>query len=621
MTYRILSLNGALGYSFPEESLEEAMKLKIDLIADDGGSMDAGPYYLGSGKSAFKVPSLKRDFSLILKAAIKQNCPIVLGSCGMSGDTPHMNIMMDIAREVFEEEGVKDIKVAIISSHIEPSLISNRLEELTPLGKMPPLTVKDVEKSRIVAAMGIAPFIAALNEGAQVILAGRACDVAIFASDPVRRGMDPGLAYQTGHILECGSLACDPGSASDCLIAEFRDNKEVIFTPPNVARKATPYSIAAHSLYEESHPGLQYYPEGVLVLDETDYFDVPPRSAGIKNVKFVNRPLSIKLEGSRCIGKRIVSYLPLKDTVVSAEDPFIDKYLVYGLSGVEKKRVLPGEEEIGILITIKGEIEEEVASLASIVKGYLLHFGYPGRIATAGNLAFPISPLELVRREKDGSFTGLVISGTREPLFIKQKDSIFDNVRELTRAQYPGLYEKCKIDFIVADIEKPLMLIDTIAETDEEAKELHAEELNKAEKYIDPSRPSYCNVYGGDTYIWSIYHIWNNEEAIKEHLFPVKLYNARGRDWEFIKELYPRYEETGLKDYRGCIDEKKLGVIEKVTHKNPPVEYRPLLEMVRVLRTKDAGINTITCDIFFKNERSEERRVGKECRSRWSPYH
>ena len=25
--------------------------------------------------------------------------------------------------------------------------------------------------------------------------------------------------------------------------------------------------------------------------------------------------------------------------------------------------------------------------------------------------------------------------------------------------------------------------------------------------------------------------------------------------------------------------------------------------------------------VFYVNERSEERRVGKECRSRWSPYH
>src|SRR2546429_9752345 len=26
-------------------------------------------------------------------------------------------------------------------------------------------------------------------------------------------------------------------------------------------------------------------------------------------------------------------------------------------------------------------------------------------------------------------------------------------------------------------------------------------------------------------------------------------------------------------------------------------------------------------DMSFANQRSEERRVGKECRSRWSPYH
>ena len=25
--------------------------------------------------------------------------------------------------------------------------------------------------------------------------------------------------------------------------------------------------------------------------------------------------------------------------------------------------------------------------------------------------------------------------------------------------------------------------------------------------------------------------------------------------------------------------------------------------------------------VFYKQKRSEERRVGKECRSRWSPYH
>ena len=32
-------------------------------------------------------------------------------------------------------------------------------------------------------------------------------------------------------------------------------------------------------------------------------------------------------------------------------------------------------------------------------------------------------------------------------------------------------------------------------------------------------------------------------------------------------------------------------------------------------------INAISSGKFFGGQRSEERRVGKECRSRWSPYH
>ena len=44
--------------------------------------------------------------------------------------------------------------------------------------------------------------------------------------------------------------------------------------------------------------------------------------------------------------------------------------------------------------------------------------------------------------------------------------------------------------------------------------------------------------------------------------------------------------------------------------------YRPLynLEQVEILR----GPNAL---LFGRGGRSEERRVGKECRSRWSPYH
>ena len=41
-----------------------------------------------------------------------------------------------------------------------------------------------------------------------------------------------------------------------------------------------------------------------------------------------------------------------------------------------------------------------------------------------------------------------------------------------------------------------------------------------------------------------------------------------------------------------------------------------------MLNTKSDGqIITIDREQFKIDKRSEERRVGKECRSRWSPYH
>ena len=36
---------------------------------------------------------------------------------------------------------------------------------------------------------------------------------------------------------------------------------------------------------------------------------------------------------------------------------------------------------------------------------------------------------------------------------------------------------------------------------------------------------------------------------------------------------------------------------------------------------KAAGNNGVHLDLYLGRVRSEERRVGKECRSRWSPYH
>ena len=44
-------------------------------------------------------------------------------------------------------------------------------------------------------------------------------------------------------------------------------------------------------------------------------------------------------------------------------------------------------------------------------------------------------------------------------------------------------------------------------------------------------------------------------------------------------------------------------------------------EEVTIPHTWNAKDMQVKADAFYEGVRSEERRVGKECRSRWSPYH
>jgi hypothetical protein len=69
----------------------------------------------------------------------------------------------------------------------------------------------------------------------------------------------------------------------------------------------------------------------------------------------------------------------------------------YGVDGVmgrlEPVKATP--HEIGLLVDVVGETEAVAAAVAGAARSLLLHWSYPGRIATAGNLALPFSPAEI----------------------------------------------------------------------------------------------------------------------------------------------------------------------------------------------------------------------------------
>jgi hypothetical protein len=90
-----------------------------------------------------------------------------------------------------------------------------REERIKPLRNAPALTEEHIRKSlHIVGMAGIEPFVECLDNGADVIIAGRASDTSIYAAVPIRMGLPPGPVWHAAKTIECGS-AC----AAQCLFA------------------------------------------------------------------------------------------------------------------------------------------------------------------------------------------------------------------------------------------------------------------------------------------------------------------------------------------------------------------------------------------------------------------
>ena len=609
LVYRVVSACGALGYGYPRSSLQAALRGRVDAIVCDGGSMDAGPYYLGTGTEYFEREAVKADFRHMVEAGKAIGCPVILGSCGMAGGDRNLNWMIATAKEIFAELGVQGAKVATIGSEIDPAIVIAECQAgaLRATGVGPELDETALRESTIVGQMGIHPLITALESGAQFILAGRSCDVALFASDMIRRGIDAGLAYHVGHVLECGALACDPGSPSDCLVAEIYDDGSAVFVAPNPARRCTAYSIAAHSLYEESHPQLQFYPEGILVMEKTQFFSRDGRSAGIRNSRFVRAgkpwPWSIKLEGARQLGARRVSLIHI-DGADLAKIPA--DVLVYGRNGVQATPIKGSQRELGIIVETTAKTQEAAVLLASLLTHYLIHYGYPGRKATAGNIAYPLSPNLVSFQREDGEFGAVVPSGTRDPVFFNNYPTIKAAVLKLIADEFPDALQNASYTITDVDEAHPVVLLRTVASDPGQLAERHQREIERITRLAKPGAGSRLNLDAPDAYAWSLYHLLQNEDVIKNVMFPITYFEANGDQWIQQGSERPRYFEIGEAGFRGNLDDRTLSLISD----HPPVESaigsHKLLDMAVVIRSKDAGINRLTFDIIFSSGENYE---------------
>ncbi|ADL12027.1 acyclic terpene utilization AtuA family protein [Acetohalobium arabaticum] len=418
---RILSPTAILGYGFPRESFERGLEKEPDLIAVDAGSTDPGPYYLGAGISFTDKTAVKRDLKLMIKAGQERDIPVILGSAGGAGGAPHLEWCTEIVKEIAEEEDL-NFKLATIQSEQDPDYILDKFEA-GGVSALPPAeetTRAELEAStRIVGQMGVEPIIKALEKDAEVIVAGRAYDPTVFAGYCIKEGFPAGLALHMGKIMECASIAANPGSGSDSMFGILRDDHFVL-EPLNKDRRCTTTSVAAHTLYEKANPLELHGPGGVIDLSEADFEQLDDRRVKVTGSKFIeDEEYTVKLEGAKKVGYRTLSIAGTRDPIMIneldhikevvretvrdnfddlSEDDYQLLFRIYGEDAVMGD-LEPNEEitshEVGIVIEVVAKTQELANTICSFARSTMLHYGYPGRVATAGNLAFPYSPSDL----------------------------------------------------------------------------------------------------------------------------------------------------------------------------------------------------------------------------------
>jgi hypothetical protein len=292
---------------------------------------------------------------------------------------------------------------------------------IRPLSNQPALTADVLDRaSRVVAMMGPEPFMEALDNGAQVILAGRASDPAPWAAAAIRAQLPPAPAWYAGKMLECGATPSIP-KGHDCLLVTVREDG-VECEAMNPIRRCTPLSIANHSLHENSSPIHHIEPGGMLDTSDCRFDALSDRAVRISGMRWTPASqYTVKLEGVEMVGYRSISICGTRDPLLIARLPLFleevrgivrekaqafgaapESYTLtirtYGLDGVmgarEPVQQVAGHE-VGFVIEVIADTQEIAAAVLGIARTNMLHTDFPGRLCREGNMAFPFSPSDI----------------------------------------------------------------------------------------------------------------------------------------------------------------------------------------------------------------------------------
>ena len=424
---RAFAPTGVIGSSYLETSLARAMEWEPHFIGSDAGSTDHGPDALGRGKCMFPRQAVKRDMKLMLQAARSADIPLLVGSSGTAGADLNLEWTANVLREIAHEEGLH-FRLALIHAEQDKEYLKTKLRQgkIHPLNPAPTISEEVIDRaSHIVGMMGTEPYSRALDEGADVVLAGRSSDTSIFASIPIRKGLPAGMAWHAAKILECGAASVTVRRHPDGMMAWIRPD-EFVIEPPNPEYICTPQSIASHTLYENAHPFLLREPSGTLDVTNAHYEAISDRAVRVWGSEYVSaETYTVKLEAAELVGYQSVIIGSIRDPVMIRQ---LDSWLAgmqerldlrirnsfdgmqmgkdyqfyirtYGLNGTmgPLEPVKDPAHEVCLVMEVTAENQDLATDLADAAEHFALHYPVPEWHGLISGLAYPYSPAVLNR--------------------------------------------------------------------------------------------------------------------------------------------------------------------------------------------------------------------------------
>jgi hypothetical protein len=252
-----------------------------------------------------------------------------------------------------------------------------------------------------------------------------------------------------------------------------------------------------------------------------------------------------------------------------------------------------GEQELGILVSVKGANAETSKGYLALLRATLLHFGFEGRKATAGNLAFPFSPSDLACiSNADNEF--ITVCGSRDPAFIANHESILSDVAAYVATLSDS--SKVEVRFIACGLagQPRLRVEESVAATLEEATAALPKASAALEQWV-------CS--GGMAADFTVHHLVTMDSELVKELFQIRIL-TEAEDGTVASKKVDASLRTWAEEAGPVVSHEEATAtwLDCSKPKGTAMAGTTVGELAVVVRSKNAGVNEITFDLIFPNK-------------------